>query len=98
MSELAYNRFMASFLLTAEEQLPENREEVIAYTEDAMQAKGIECDNRVKDLSDEDLKALVEEMRRLRSRKKKKKPVEQEQEQEQEEKKEAQEVTVKEGE
>lgn len=77
MSILAYNRFLASFMLTAEEQLPENREEVIAYTEDAMQAKGIECDNRVKELSEDDLKALVEEMRKLRSRKKKK-PEEQE--------------------
>lgn len=83
MSILAYNRFLASFMLTAEEQLPENREEVIAYTEDAMQAKGIECDNRVKELSEDDLKALVEEMRKLRSRKKKK-PEELEQEKKQE--------------
>lgn len=84
MSILAYNRFLASFMLTAEEQLPENREEVIAYTEDAMQAKGIECDNRVKELSEDDLKALVEEMRKLRSRKKKKPEEQEEKEQEKE--------------
>jgi hypothetical protein len=81
-------------MLTAEEQLPENREEIIAYTEDAMQAKGYECDNRVKELSDEDLKALLEEMRKLRSRKKKKKREEQEQKQKEKEK----EITVTEGE
>jgi hypothetical protein len=88
MSILAYNRFLASFMLTTEEQLPENRDEIIAYTEDAMQAKGIECDNRVKELSEEDLKALVEEMRKLRSRKKKK-PEESEEDKKQEKEQEA---------
>ena len=38
---------MASFLLTEEEQLPENKVEIIDYTEDILQANGIECDNRL---------------------------------------------------
>ena len=38
MSELAYSRFIASYMLTAEEQLPENKGETLAYTEDVLQA------------------------------------------------------------
>jgi len=44
LSELAYSRFMASYMLTAEEQLPENKVGIINYTKDVLQAKGIECD------------------------------------------------------
>jgi hypothetical protein len=33
MSELAYSRFMASYMLTAEEQLPENKVEIIDYSD-----------------------------------------------------------------
>lgn len=40
MSDLAYQRFMASYMLNSEEQLPENRQEIIDYTEDVLQAKG----------------------------------------------------------
>lgn len=72
MSELAYSRFMASYMLTAEEQLPENKIEIIDYTEDVLQAKGIECDNRIAELSQDQLKEILEQVRKLRRNKKKK--------------------------
>ena len=72
MSELAFSRFMASYMLTAEEQLPENKVEIIDYTEDVLQAKGIECDNRISEMSEEQLKEILEEVRKLRKNKKKK--------------------------
>jgi ElaB/YqjD/DUF883 family membrane-anchored ribosome-binding protein len=73
MSDLAYQRFMASYMLTNEEQLPQNRQEIIDYTEDVLQAKGIECDKRIAELSEEQVKEILEEVRRLREKKKNKK-------------------------
>jgi ribosomal protein L12E/L44/L45/RPP1/RPP2 len=73
MSKLAYQRFMASYILTNEEQLPENRQEIIDYTEDVLQAKGIECDKRIAELSEEQVKEILEEVRRLREKGKKNK-------------------------
>jgi ElaB/YqjD/DUF883 family membrane-anchored ribosome-binding protein len=70
MSDLAYQRFMASYMLTSEEQLPENRQDIIDTTEDVLQAHGIECDNRIKDLPQEKLQEILEEVRRLRDKKK----------------------------
>jgi hypothetical protein len=85
MSELAYSRFMASYMLTAEEQLPENKVEILEYTEDVLQANGIECDNRISEMSDEQLKEILEQVRKLRKNKKKKwQHNKQEQEQEEE--------------
>lgn len=82
MSELAYSRFMASYMLTAEEQLPENKVEIIDYTEDVLQANGIEYDNRISEMSEDQLKEILEQVRKLRSNKKKKDQQKQEQEQE----------------
>jgi hypothetical protein len=87
MSERAYNRFMASYMLTAEESLPQNKQEIIDYTEDVLDARGIECDERISKMSDEEIKDVLEEVRRLRAKKKKKQEEsesEKEQEQEQE--------------
>lgn len=71
MSDLAYQRFVASYMLTTEEK--QHRDEILAYTEDVLQAKGIECDNRISELSKEQLKEILEEVRRLRDKKKNKK-------------------------
>ncbi|MGA9841576.1 MAG: hypothetical protein WBP64_14930 [Nitrososphaeraceae archaeon] len=71
MSDLAYQRFVASYMLTTEEQ--QHRDEILTYTEDVLQAKGIECDNRISELSKEQLKEILEEVRRLRDKKKNKK-------------------------
>lgn len=72
MSELAYSRFMASYMLTTEEQLPENKVEIIDYTEDVLQANGIECDNRIAEMSEDQFKEILEQVRKLRQNKKKK--------------------------
>jgi hypothetical protein len=71
MSDLAYQRFMASYMLTTEEQ--QHRDEILAYTEDVLQAKGIECDNRISKLSKGQLMEILEEVRKLRDKKKKNK-------------------------
>ena len=71
-------------MLTAEEQLPENKVEIIDYTEDVLQAKGIECDNRISEMSEEQLKEILEEVRKLRKNKKKKEEQQQENEQDEE--------------
>jgi hypothetical protein len=71
MSELAFYRFMNRGMLTAEEQ--QHKDEVVEFTEQAMNAKGIECDDGVKALPDEQLGELLEEARALRNKKKKKK-------------------------
>ena len=70
MSDLAYQRFMASYMLTYEEQLPQNRQEIIDYTEDVLRAKGIECDKRIAELSEEQVKEILEEVRKLREKRK----------------------------
>ena len=72
MSDLAYSRFMTSYMLTAEEQLPENKTEIIDYTEDVLQAKGIECDNRISEMTEDQLKEILEQVRKLRINRKKK--------------------------
>ena len=64
---------MASYMLTPEEQLPDNRQEIIEYTEDVLQARGIECDKRISEMSEEQIKDILEEMRRLSEKGKKKK-------------------------
>jgi hypothetical protein len=68
MSDLAYQRFMASYMLTPEEQLPNNRQEMTDYTEDVLQARGIECDKRISEMSEEQIKDILEEVRRLREK------------------------------
>jgi hypothetical protein len=82
---------MASYLLTPEESLPQNKQDIIDTTEDVLNARGQECDERIDKMSEEELKDLLEEVRRLRAKKKQKKKQEEsesekEQEQEQEQK------------
>lgn len=78
MSERAYNRFIASYMLTPEESLPQNKQEIIDYTEDVLDARGIECDERISRMSEDQLKDVLEEVRRLRAKKKNKKQEESE--------------------
>lgn len=59
-------------MLSPEESLPQNKQEIIDYTEDVLDARGIECDERISKMSDEQLKDVLEEVRRLRAKKKKK--------------------------
>jgi len=70
MSEFAYFRFMSYNMLTVEEQ--QRREEIIALTEQVLDAKGLECDSKISKISEEQLREILEGVRRLRKRKKKK--------------------------
>jgi ribosomal protein S13 len=45
---------------------------MIDYTEDVLQARGIECDKRISEMSEEQIKDILEEVRRLREKGKKK--------------------------
>jgi hypothetical protein len=70
MSEFSYFRFVSNNMLTKEEE--EHKEEIIAFTEDVLQARGIECDARISKISEEQLKEILEEVRQLRKKKKNK--------------------------
>ena len=70
MSEFSYFRFVSNNMLTKEEE--EHKEEIIAFTEDVLQARGIECDSRISKISEEQLKEILEEVRQLRKKKKNK--------------------------
>ncbi|MGH9989381.1 MAG: hypothetical protein ACREAS_03000 [Nitrososphaera sp.] len=69
MSEFAYFRFMSYNMLTIEEQ--QHREEMITLTEQVLDAKGIECDSKISKMSEEQLREILEGVRRLRKRNKK---------------------------
>ncbi len=71
MSEFAYFRFMSNNMLTVEEQ--QHKDEIITLTEQVLDAKGIECDSKISKISEEQLREILEGVRRLRKRKDKKK-------------------------
>jgi hypothetical protein len=79
MSEFAYFRFMSNNMLTVEEQ--QHKDEIIALTEQVLNAKGIECDSKISKISEEQLREILEGVRRLRKRNKKRR-IEEEEEQE----------------
>jgi hypothetical protein len=84
MSEFAYFRFMSNNMLTVEEQ--QHKDEVITLTEQVLDAKGIECDSKISKISEEQLREILEAVRRLRKRKNKsKKMIEEEDEEEEDE-------------
>jgi hypothetical protein len=68
MSEFAYFRFMSNNMLTIEEQ--QHKDEIITLTEQVLHAKGIECDSKISKISEEQLREILEGVRRLRKRKK----------------------------
>ena len=57
-------------MLTVEEQ--QHREEIITLTEQVLDANGIECDSKISKISQEQLREILEGVRRLRKRNKKK--------------------------
>jgi hypothetical protein len=69
MSKLAYIRFESAGMLTPEEKCDED--EMINLTEEVLAAKGIECDDTICKLPDEQLSKILEQVRILRKRKKK---------------------------
>ena len=83
MSEFAYFRFVSYNMLTVEEQ--QHKDEVIMLTEQVLDAKGIECDSKISKISEEQLREILEAVRRLRKRKNKnKKMIEEDNEEEEE--------------
>ena len=71
MSEFAYLRFVSNNMLTVGEQ--QHKDEVITLTEQVLDAQGIECDSKISKISEEQLREILEGVRRLRKTKKKKK-------------------------
>jgi hypothetical protein len=62
-------RFMSNNLLTQEES--QHKDEIIDLPEQVLDAKGLECDERISKLSEEKLREILEEVRKLRNRRRK---------------------------
>jgi ABC-type phosphate transport system auxiliary subunit len=69
MSEFAFFRFKSANMLTNDEE--RDREEIIRLTEQVLDLKGIECDAKIAKISEDQLREILEEVRRLRRKKKK---------------------------
>ena len=68
MSDFAFMRFMSNNLLTQEES--QHKDEIVDLTEQVLDAKGLECDERISKLSEEKIREILEEVRKLRNRRK----------------------------
>ena len=66
MSEFAFFRFKSNSMLATEEQ--QHKDEVIAFTEDILRAKGIESDSKISRISQEQLEVILREVRNLRKK------------------------------
>lgn len=69
MSEFAFFRFKSANMLTDDEE--RHREEIISLTEQVLDSRGIECDAKIAKISEDRLRDILEEVRRLRRKKKK---------------------------
>jgi len=56
-------------MLTMEEQ--QHKDEIVSLTEEVLDARGIECDSKISKISEDQLKGILEEVRKLRKKKKK---------------------------
>jgi RNA-splicing ligase RtcB len=59
---------MSNNMLTTEES--QHKGEIVDLTEQVLDAEGLECDQRISKLSEEKLREILEEVRKLRRRKK----------------------------
>ena len=59
---------MSLSLLNLEEQ--QHKDEIVSLTEQVLDAKGIECDSKISKISEEQLREILEQVRRLRRKKK----------------------------
>jgi hypothetical protein len=66
MNDFAFMRFMSNNLLTQEES--QHKDEIVNLTEQVLDAKGLECDERISKLSEEKLREILEEVRKRRRR------------------------------
>jgi hypothetical protein len=71
VSEFAFLRFVSNNLLTKEEE--QRKDEIVNLTEEALQARGIECDARISKLSEGQLREILEEVRKKLGRKRRRK-------------------------
>jgi ElaB/YqjD/DUF883 family membrane-anchored ribosome-binding protein len=55
-------------MLTLEEE--QHKDEVVKLTEEVLDAKGIECDASIAKISEDQLREILEEVRKLRKRRK----------------------------
>jgi ribosomal protein S13 len=56
-------------MLTSEES--QYKDEIVNLTDQVLDAKGLECDERISKLSEEKLREILEEVRKPRNRRKK---------------------------
>jgi hypothetical protein len=68
MSEFAFFRFMSSNMLNLEEQ--QHKDEIVSFTEEVLDANGIECDSKISKIYEERLREIFEQVRKLRKKKK----------------------------
>ena len=68
MSEFAFFRFMSSNMLNLEEQ--QHKDEIVSLTEQVLDANGIECDSKISKISEEQLRGILKQVRKLRKKKK----------------------------
>jgi hypothetical protein len=68
-------RFMSNNMLTKEES--QHKDEIVNLTEQVLDAKGLECDERISKLSEERLREILEEVRKLRHIKKRRQRIDQ---------------------
>ena len=64
---------MSNSMLTEEEEQQQHKDVIIAFTEEVLQARGIECDSRIYKISEEQLNEILEEGRQLHKKNKKSK-------------------------
>jgi hypothetical protein len=69
MSEFAFFRFKSANMLTEDEE--RDKEEMISLTEKVLDSKGIECDAKISKISEDRLREILEDVRKLRRKKKK---------------------------
>jgi hypothetical protein len=69
MSQFAYYRFLTNNMLNAEEK--EHKDEIIKLTEEKLAAIGIKFDSRISRFALNDLKEILEEVRRRYKKKNK---------------------------
>lgn len=69
MSEFAFFRFMSNRMLTREEE--QHKNEIIQLTEEVLDAKGLECDSKIAKISEDQLREILAEVRKLRKKRKK---------------------------
>ena len=68
MSEFAFFRFKSANMLSESEE--RDKQELISLTEQVLDARGIECDARIAKISEDRLREILEEVRKLRRKKK----------------------------